>query len=438
MPTGIRAWGSSMAVKIRTAQKAVPTATGTDDVTITGFGETVKAVMAYVSRGTANGTAADHASLSVGVSDGTRERSMCLFDEHNVGTTDSYRRMENDELLQQLDGTGAIDGEANFDSFITNGVRINVGNAFAAGYLGTYLMFGGSDVSAHCNEFTHTGGQNASQAVTGVGFEPDVIFFFTTTGAVGSSSNIMAFSCGMAVNEATPVQGCSAMSSDDNKGTSVLSHRFHDNRVQIALSANTGLINRSLEFSTFDTDGFTTIKRDGSSNIQCYYLALNFNGAIQVKGSHFDTPTATGNDAQTWPGFTPQAVHMLLSFVDVINATKTTGAVGAGTFALNAFDADAEWCIGMSSEDAAGTSDTQSLVNNIAVDVDRDTGANVFAATGPSGSGSFDANGYTLNFTATDGTARKWAGVAFEEFSAAAASLVVSRARLLNQLVGAS
>ena len=76
---------------------------------------------------------------------------------------------------------------------------------------------------------------------------------------------------------------------------------------------------------------------------------------------------------------------------------------------------------GVSIEDAVGTADTQSLTHNRALYVARDTGVVVFDGTLTS----FDANGYTLNVTTTDGTARQWFEVGIE--SSAAPSVPVSQ-----------
>lgn len=396
------------------------TSTGTQDITVSGFG-TVKAYLAFVGRGTTNGTPGTHAAWSVGAADGTLQSLANIMSEDAQASSDTYRNMETDEVLQVIAINGQDDGEANHDSFITDGIRINVGVAPPSAWLMKFLLFGGSDLSVKVGTATLTASQDASQGFTGVGFEADVIFFWTTTAGTGiPADSISGISFGFATNNGTLVQSCHSDIGRDNAATMEVYSIQSTNRCIVAQNA-TGGISRSAEFSTFDSDGFTLIKRDGTFNIEFHYLALNFGGVINFQGWNGSPPTSTGNWAQTWPGFTPQAVLLLPSFLDAQNTQRRPESQGGGAMGVAAFDENAEWCIGFSDEDNQADSDTQSLANNKAISFARGDGTEVFTATGPSGSGSFDASGFTLNFTATDtGTTRYWAGIAFEEFVGAA------------------
>jgi hypothetical protein len=76
----------------------------------------------------------------------------------------------------------------------------------------------------------------------------------------------------------------------------------------------------------------------------------------------------------------------------------------------------------VSDENAADTTNTQSLVDDQAVYIENQAGSSViFNATYVS----FDANGWTLNYGVTEGTANKWIAFAIEEDVAGAVSIPV-------------
>jgi len=173
-----------MGVKVAVAQAAMNTSTGDQDITVSGFG-TVKAYLAFVGLGITDGTAIDDANWCVGGADGTTQSLASFRSDHGGGDSDAYRNMETDEVLQIMDGDGEVDGEANHDSFVTDGIRINVGDAPATATLMKFVFFGGSDLSVHVGTGTITANKDSDTSFTGTGFEPDIIFFWTTTSGTG-------------------------------------------------------------------------------------------------------------------------------------------------------------------------------------------------------------------------------------------------------------
>ena len=169
-----------------------------------------------------------------------------------------------------------------------------------------------------------------------------------------------------------------------------------------------------LKFHDFDTDGFTVIVRNaGANNNYLFYLALNFGGVADVKVATVDSPTSTGNDAQTWPGFTPQFVMVAPSMKEAVDTAYGSG-LGA-THGFGVFDSNNEFCASFSGEDGVATANTQSLTDDVAIELPDDDGGAGLTANFVS----FDATGYTLNWTAVEGNAKKMAGLAIEGVAAA-------------------
>ena len=138
---------------------AANTSTGTQDFTVAGFG-TPKGAIFLVSYGTANGTAVNHAMLSVGFTDGTRQRAIGIRVENAVVGGSDTGNIESSTacILTALNSADTTDGVATFDSWITDGVRVNWTDAPPSAYLVTCILFGGSGVSnVYVDDFTTPG-----------------------------------------------------------------------------------------------------------------------------------------------------------------------------------------------------------------------------------------------------------------------------------------
>ena len=164
-----------MGVTVAVTRAAANLATGTQDFTTTDLGGlTPVGALFIITKATADGTPADHAIVGIGAATGSSERWACsVTSEHGVSATDTNRRAMTDECVCLIsEGTGTVDGEADFDSFITNGVRINWGNAPASAYLVTVLLLAGTDTSAYAGVFTGHASTNGVTDVTDPGFQP--------------------------------------------------------------------------------------------------------------------------------------------------------------------------------------------------------------------------------------------------------------------------
>ena len=125
-----------MSIKIATTRVAANTSTGNQDITTAKLAGLIpKAAMLVCTIATSDNTAVDNRAMSIGLTDGTNQNVITGYSENGVGTSDCYRRSATDELIMILDNAGAIDGEANFVSFIAGGIRINWGDAPTAAYL---------------------------------------------------------------------------------------------------------------------------------------------------------------------------------------------------------------------------------------------------------------------------------------------------------------
>ena len=416
-----------MGVTAATIRVACDTSTGNQDITTADLGGlTPKAALFIVSYGVTDGTPAAHAVLSYGAATGTSNRWVVGgTNEDAQGTTDTDRFAYADRCIEIMNpGDQTTDGRADFVSFITNGVRINWSDAPASAYLLTVVLFAGTDLSVHANTFTMHATVNNAVDVTDPGFEPDVLILAGGSDlSFGNSLAQWQLSYGFVHNDRASgiTQRAVGTKSIGGAATSACISRCTAS-YGIVHILNSGNVYKGAEFGTFDADGFSCTSRiNGGGGSGIGYLALRFGAGPAVDswlGTH-TTPVAPGNDADAGPGFTPQAVLFLGTMMEAIDTAYTHGL--AGSFGLGAFDADDEYMVSVCAEDGVGTSNTQSLSDDTAVQLPDDDGAAGLTASFVS----FDANGWTLNYSAVEANAKLFFVVAIEEETAAGLSISV-------------
>ena len=408
-----------MGVSVAIVRAALRGTVGTQDFTKAGFG-TPKAALFIVSNGEVDGTEANNARFSFGAADGVAQWVVLGQSNHGVTTSNTDRRGMTDKCLALIDGAGNVALEAAWDAWVTDGVRIDVTTAGDA-VIVTVILFNGTDLSADVGTFLQHATENSATDVTGPGFEPDLVFVSTPRRLMNDTNQTSpGLSVGVCANDggADPQnQGAWNYFDADGVGTTLCAAFLSSNRVLTHHSTDT--LFGTTELTDFDANGFSGTTRDaaGDANLEHGYLALAFGGAVKHDVFAMDTPTSTGDQAYTDPGWTPQFVMLLKSHVATVDTLETTGP-SAYTTGIGVMTAADESAVFTASEDAQGTSDTESGTDSKAVWLPPDEGGltNDFIGTGPSGLGSFDALGFTINFSAVDtGTVRKWIGLAIEK-----------------------
>lgn len=397
-----------MSVVIATTRAAAQVAGGNQDITTADLDELTPGAAFFVATyATSDGVAANNAVLGLGAATSSAQWAVCARSENGVGTSDASRRWTDDECIQIQNPTdGSIDGEANFVSWITNGVRINWGNAPAAGYLITVLFFAGTDLSATVGNVT-LGNQNVESDINTIGFRPDVVLL-ASPGVATKDANVPGgsfISFGAAVDDGSDTQRCWAGYALDGQAVSFVEAIFSENYGCGQINAGAWIWGG--EVSNFDADGFSITPRLGNSNDAACYLALEFNGNIEYDLMTIDSPTAVGDHTVTGVGFLPQAAVLGLTQLTVVGVVVSTG--DAGSLGVSVLDEDDQFCNSIQDEDAQGTTDTQSLSDDQVINFPDDDGTQAHVATFTG----FNGDGWDWNFTATEGTAVKWWALSF-------------------------
>lgn len=390
-------------VKFRTTRVALNTTTGTQDITLSGFG-TPKAAIVLLSSGSADDTVTAGANFSIGFTDGTaaNDRASVIHSADNVLTSDTGRNTSSANFGRIYNGTGSTLTVFDFDSWITDGIRINITFASGTNVFATFILIGGADVTnayAGVKQLTGT-----SVSVTDPGFESDLVF-----SACNGNSNINLLS----------VHAIQSLGISHNDGTDAnRSVLYYDVSGQTTSTVGTylstskccgqifnGAVNWLGDINTYTASGFTVTSTASPGNDYILYLALKFQNEPDIKLFHTDGPTTTGNKAYTDPGFTSDFGINILSGCTSVDTLQQTGQDGFGVYA---FDATNDYSNSISSQDGQSTTNTGSITSSGKIK-DLNSGTTILHEGTFT---SFDATGWTFNFTTAPGTARKWIGLA--------------------------
>ncbi len=269
-----------------------------------------------------------------------------------------------------------------------------------------WMAIGGDNVQTFAGDFTVNAGSTSSIAETGVGFQPD----FLLCTALYDSGVSNAVSHGMASSSSDQAATASSM----GVGTSS-KHTLLDGYLVCPWETNFADVKYLAQLSSFDSDGFTVAvpSNTGSQNTSVNYLAVKDPDSQFMVGVETQK-TSTGTKATTGVGFQPNGGIFLGSYKTVTNDTTQVASPGSDAM-LSIGTADGilnqscevEFNIsgGFGGHDQNTYADTDivlALGNNAATLI---TEASV---------DSWDSDGFTLDWTVSDGTARYFIYGVFE------------------------
>lgn len=386
-------------VKFRTVSATLNTVTGTQDITISGFGTPVGVIAIY--GGTTDGaTRTDGAVFGFGFSDGTNSYTTCVSSDDGVSPSVTKRIQTNLRLIHLLQDNGLNDAVVSFDSFISDGVRIDIVGAPAQSRQVTFVFIGGSDVTNSKTGNVDLGTGTSPIDVNTIGFNPDLVFVLSNgQGGYGTSSDTESLlSVGIAHNDGSDTQAAIGIRDRHNITTSEADTVISNTCVMFDPSG--GVVSKKVTIGSFDASGFSVTPSANFAGDELTYFALKFANTPSISLDFIDSPTSTGSYSTTAPAITPDFAIGLLS-----NASAYESSPG-DSVAISAFDATNQYCLAYSSQDSVNPSNAASkYAANPISDLKAGTTDN-----GEATFTSFDANGFTLNYPTTAPTSiNKWA-----------------------------
>ena len=397
-------------------------AAGTADFTVSGFGTVAGAIVIMnASTAAANpNTSPSTGWLSWGYYDGTNQIAKAEHSEDNVTTTDAWKYAWNDKIGGYTNNVGTVQAAYSI-SKVTDGVRITTDTTDGTAYNCMVILIpqvGVTAIKAFNQDWSGVtpgpGAGNAEVVDTSVGFEADLVFGMCGLNpGPGNVDNSIQAGWGFTHNQGGGTVTQYSVGYGVNTGrvlnpTETFTSLWVSDVYGISNTTNSASIRYGVKLTNFTQDGFTATKYEDASAATLLtaafataedpmFLAIQFTGNPNIKIFHEVAPTATGSFAVTDPGFQPSFGMMMMP--DHTPATINTSDVqDPASVGFLAFDA--------TTQATAGYHDQGDIISATVVQANLESGLQTYELTGTSkftaSFTSFDANGWTWNFTDVD------------------------------------
>jgi hypothetical protein len=367
-----------------------PAATGNKSVTGVGF--TPDAVIFFLTAQTAVGYNTS-ANLGVGLMTSGSQASSGLGSQ-NANTVDTNLSSTNNTtacLFSYALGGFSTAVQASRTSMDTDGFTINF-STVTSGMVIHYLAVQGLSNVAVGKVFAN--GSIANQSVTGLGFKPDAVLAVGRTGGAG-------ISVGAATSAAN--RAASGWSTTRASGGSVKANQQQLTTKLVTLPKDDA-DDYSADLVSMDSGGFTIA--NSTVNFDSFiYLAVK--GGTVTVGT--DTQkTSTGTKSKIGLGAIPAGIMFFSANAASSTALQTTGIA---RLSVGATDATTGGCTWIDERDDGGSATASDQRTTTSAALGMSTGT---ATTNAEASiSTMDADGYTLNWTTADATAREFIYLGF-------------------------
>jgi len=400
-----------LAVALSAKVGAFNTGTGTSNIVVSDVGFLPKAILFWWSgrTGTVDAQGRESHFQGFGAATATTERWACTSNDIDAAAAqDASTAKTATGCLLSVSAAGAVDGKADLASLDSGGFTLSVSDAFPRDQRVHYLALGGADLTnAKAGEFGgNTGTPPYNEAITGVGFLPDLLLFAMggDTATAGDVAAATFGAIGIGAARTTSERGVIAFASDEGSATmDTEGYGYTAECHAIGNSTAGGSIIIRGTFVSMDSDGFTLQRLEQGTVRQRFYLALK-GGSYKV-GNNVTSVTGAATVVDSGFGFTPRFGF----FFSACRATSTQD-VGTAPWHMSVGGAT-----GPTERGAQGTISRSGIADAVvgtAVEHDAvyvsQTDATPPAIDGLMDVQTFDSDGWTLVMDDGDGAARRY------------------------------
>lgn len=349
-----------------------------------------------------------------GITDGANQNVCYSSARDNVATAVATAAGHNNSLFRLVDpATGTIVVEGVFSAWTTNGISINWTTVDSTAWQFSILLLGGSQCQVFVTNAAPPGTPFTGATTVTPTFATDFCLTRPMRSTNGSAGVQADFGIGISIkNAGSPLnysgQYMAANGSPTNVrcSTSILGlgnvMTLNPGSTGDTITSMTAINNYTS--TTVDVVNATTT----SQGVRLAIMCVKVNGATSVGVAMTDgtTPTATGNQAATWPGTKTGALYAVFT-----NSTVTSDAPGSG-LGVGFSDLRANSaCVQVTGKTNVNPSKTRSVVTHSLFDQYNADAAQQYTVSIVSQ----DATGYTLNFTVAPVSGRKYYALAIQE-----------------------
>ena len=204
---------------------------------------------------------------------------------------------------------------------------------------------------------TGTGAATTTVVVSGLGFQPKVVFLWwsgrtETTDTAGRLDHKRGFGCAISTTDRRSL----ASLSQDTPTTMVTNHSQDDTEC-VYITTTADAIDGKLDVQSIDSGGFTLVVDDQfTADYRVHYLAVGGTDLTNAEGGSFSKSTSAGDQDVTSVSFQPDCVLLFSSGQSTMNSTVE----GDSPHMISAFTSSAQAVIVAGANDAVGTAVTKS------------------------------------------------------------------------------
>lgn len=382
-----------MAIEYAVGSVAAKTTTG--EFSVTGLTFRPKLVTFWWTANTADGSITSIQAGMGGAVSSTSRFAVAIADLDGAAASDSGRYHTDAACYSVVntDGTTVVLA-ADFVSFNSDGFTLNQTVASGAALIINYEAFGGS-IEAAIKMFV-SNSSTGSQAVTGVGFKPTYMALYGSrvfsVPPSGETHARLSFGATSGPSEEAAV----GIAMNDAADPTQTSHAQTTAASWIGVNGADGL-EQLADLTSFDSDGFTLNWSNVFGGVEIWAVCIR---GVRAKVGQIAQPGGTGNSATTGIGFRPRGLR-LWSMNDSTNSNgenHVEWSYGAGS------SSTARGAVWFGSNDNAATTAVDSNLDRTKIIKMGTPGTPTFEAAADLVT--FDADGFTLNWTSADGSAR--------------------------------
>lgn len=252
-----------------------------------------------------------------------------------------------------------------------------------------------------------TAAATTTDTVSGMPGQPKAVIFCCNRRQSAGFSNTVDCSISIGFSDGTNNHMVECRTEDNQTTVNKQSGGSRDDSKCIRMrdaSIGTILFNASC---AMNSDGFTlTYNNNNAETTQIAYIAIIAGTAdIKAKVLAKNSPTVTGNNAQTGAGFAPKLCFFLMNGHQSSTGSGQVSASNPGGISFGAFDGTNQWCSfgaidGVTSSNSRAGQRTDEVIR--ACDTSSTTTRWVAAGV------SLDSDGFTLNWTTVDTGSQKY------------------------------
>lgn len=370
---------------------------------ITGVGFQPKAVIFFWTKNPTNGTSAPNGVMGIGFAGGSpiANSAVVTSAQDNVGTTNTgWIESATYSIVTLNPATPALAAQAYVTSFDADGFTLNWQTADTQADIIHFIAIGGTDITnVKVGQFNGPAA-TGNFSYSGVGFQPDFVMLAlpdrnaTTLDTVQAAG---ALNIGMFTSTS---QGAIGWGSRDGQTTISHAHTMSDANSVYGIRRNAA--DQVATFVSMDPTGFTLNYTTAGGSAPYIYIALK---GGQYRIGSFTKRTSAGTQAVTGVGFQPTGLMLFSHNSTAANGTVETLDPAASLSIGAASGANVNGTVWMHERTIINTDVNMISHNNLVMRMGASN--NGITDYGQATLSSFDAAGFTLNWSTSDATARR-------------------------------